>query len=362
MINTINAVDITINSTSSGGLKKAIETANNGDTILLQNGVYKGKNNTNIFINKSINIKGKGSKVVIDGERKNQIMVINENVKVSLSKLKFTNGRAMEELFDRASGAAIDSGGTITVNNCTFTNHKSSYAGAISIFGKCTIKNSKFINNSAVVNGGAIQSSSFSELTISKCTFKDNKANDGGGAIWSQDLTISTCTFTNNKAVNGGAIYSFGVLTVNKCSFKNNNGGAIYSIEKTIIKTSSFKNNKGSHGGAISGDGNMTVTSCNFTKNTAKYHGGAIYAHNELEYSPQYLGYLTVSKCIFNDNRVAMRGGAIFNKDFKTLKITNSQFKKNIAGKIYNAIFSEKGKISMKNVSLSPRDGTKVKK
>ncbi|MCL2312443.1 MAG: hypothetical protein FWC41_08165 [Firmicutes bacterium] len=91
ILETVHAKDITIGPNTPGGLKKAIETVNTSDTIFLQNGVYKGESNTNIFSNKSVKIYGLGNNVILDGQGKNQILTIL-NGGASIKNLKFING------------------------------------------------------------------------------------------------------------------------------------------------------------------------------------------------------------------------------------------------------------------------------
>ena len=260
MISVVSAKDITIGPKTSGGLKKAIDKAENGDTILLKNGVYKGANNIGLIINKKITIEGKGNNVVIDAQRKNQ--TFNCYNKVTFKNLKIKNGYVKN-----GDGAAIISYGDLTVSKCTFTNNQAGAGGAIMI---------------------------------------------GTLTQWSTPTTlVLSCTFTNNQAREGGAIVLHGQSSVKNCTFKNNwaidNGGAIYS------------------------NGESTVNKCTFTTNKAKY-GGAIYCfpfHNT------------------------------------TIKITNSNFNKNIAGKVYNAIHNQvdqQNKVIKQNVLITPKDGTKVKK
>jgi len=76
-----------------------------------------------------------------------------------------------------------------------------------------------------------------------------------------------------------------------------------------------------------------------------------------------------ISGSIFTNNK-AKRGGAISAaKEGQsgylpiTLKISTSEFKNNVAGNAYNAIYKQaKCKLTTKNVKISPKDGTKVKK
>jgi len=314
MISVVSAVDITISPTTSGGLKKAMETAKNGDTILLKNGVYTGKNNVNLIINKNINIKGLNSKAVLDGEGKTQILrITGKKVKVSIENLKFTNGQSYnnsKDNYDSGGGAIRITKGSLTVKNCTFTENQASRSGgAISFVSKNDI------------------------LTVSSSTFTKNQANVDGGAIYSHEgiTTVSTSTFTQNQV--------------------NRYGGAIDSY-KLIISSSTFTKNQGKEGGAISSY-KLTISKSTFTKNQATKNGGAIESR----------GKGNVNSCTFTSNKAMKKGGAIYLQDEYTNKITNSKFTKNIEGKQYNAINKDKkAKVTTKNVKITPKNGTKVKK
>jgi len=338
-ISTINAViaaDITLNPNSPGGLKQAINTAKNGDTILLNNGLYNGENNTNITIKKDINIKGLGSNVILDGQGKNLFFNITGK-KVSLIKLKFTNG------YSNFSAPISHIKGNLTIKDCIFTNNEAFYGGAIySEKGNLSIMRCTFKNNKGS-HGGAILTES--KTNINKCIFTNNKADFWGGAINSEriSLTVKNSIFTNNKGSCGGAISLFGKSTISNCSFKNNK-----ATTKEIDT---------SEGGAIILFGKSTINKCNFKNNTARDGAGAI----------QVSANTKITGSTFTDNK-SKRGGAIFAElvgqhDFIpiTLKIENSKFTKNIVGKKYNAIvISKKVTLTKKNVKISPKDGTKV--
>ena len=333
MISDVSAADITISPTTSGGLKQAIETAKSGDTIYLKNGVYSGENNTNITINKNITIKGLGSQVILDGNNKAQFLQIKK-VKVFLNNLKFINGQNRINTTDYAGdeiqigdGGAILSSGYLTINKCTFTNNKAVFSGgAIYSSRSLNITNSIFINNKAVA-GGAIESQGI--LSISKSNFTKNNGTYGGTICSKGILSISKSNFTKNSAGWGGVIDSSGKLTVNGCTLNNN-----------IVEYS---------GGAIFSDGILTMSKSILNNNKAKW-GGAIY----------FINSSTVKNSTFKNNKASSSGGAILSAG--TLKITNTNLKNNIAGKKYNAISKDSGKITKKNVIITPKDGTKVKK
>jgi predicted outer membrane repeat protein len=77
------------------------------------------------------------------------------------------------------------------------------------------------------------------EVRISRVHFKGGRATIQGGAIYTEsytNLTLESCVFSGNQATgdssNGGAIYASGNLTVSGCTFYGNSagklGGAIY--------------------------------------------------------------------------------------------------------------------------------------
>jgi len=117
-VTVVNAADVTISPDTPGGINEAVKSSKNGDTIFLENGVYKGKDNTNIVISNCITIKGLGSNVVIDGENKNQFFN-SSGARVSINKLKFTNG------YSTFPVAVIHhKNGNLTLEDCFFTNNK----------------------------------------------------------------------------------------------------------------------------------------------------------------------------------------------------------------------------------------------
>ena len=122
------------------------------------------------------------------------------------------------------------------------------------------VLNSTFTRNIATW-GGAIQSSNSFHINISSCTFRDNYAEQSGGAIYqghvskpipnfsctvsvpSQTVTIDKSSFLNNTAKVGGAIFAFDLqyyvqVTIrNSAMYKNTAclGAAIYAGNRHIV-------------------------------------------------------------------------------------------------------------------------------
>ena len=164
-----------------------------------------------------------------------------------------------------------------------------------------TIADCTFIDNGAQGGGGAIYLFQSSPDIVSD-EFTDNSAGFAGGAIFvdtGSNPQISDSSFTGNSAqVLGGAIYSnasFGQIT--RCTFQDNtadSGGAIALEGSNVsISNSAFVQNaaygyygesiSGGRGGAIAIDqSQLTVTSSTFTANYAlpqsddggDYYGG----------------------------------------------------------------------------------------
>ena len=288
------------------------------------------------------------------------------------------------------NGAAIevtntDKAITGTISKSTFTNNKAQYGGAIDICaGTIKITNSKFINNSADVEGGAIDINALNgnpKVTISGSKFINNSAPLGGAILNIKDLTVKGSTFINNTpntifngAGDGGNlnlnIRTFtdlqnaiglvtGTLTLNQniamtakeaADFTNGitinkditidgkghtidakNLGRIFSIGEGFTVTltnATLINGKATEGGAIYNDGSLTLSDVKLSDNAADSYGGAVFNNGEL----------VVSDSVFDSNDIVNRGSAsvdyggaaIYNWYDGTLTVSGSNFTNNI--------------------------------
>ena len=288
------------------------------------------------------------------------------------------------------NGAAIevtntDKAITGTISKTKFTNNKAQYGGAIDICaGTIKIINSKFINNSADVEGGAIDINAANgnpKVTISSSNFINNSAPVGGAICNVHDLTVKGSTFIDNTPntifnwVGAGGnlnlnIRTFtdlqnaiglvtGTLTLNQniamtakeaADFTNGitinkdividgkghtidakNLGRIFSIGEGFTVTltnATLINGKADKGGAIYNDGSLTLSDVKLSDNAADGYGGAVFNN----------GHLVVGNSVFDSNDIVNRGSAsvdyggaaIYNWKEGTLKVTNSNFTNNI--------------------------------
>ena len=288
------------------------------------------------------------------------------------------------------NGAAIevtntDKAITGTISRSTFTNNKAQYGGAIDICaGTIKITNSKFINNSADEEGGAIDINTLNgnlKVTISGSKFINNSAPLGGAILNIKDLTVKGSTFINNTPntifnwIGAGGnlnlnIRTFtdlqnaiglvtGTLTLNQnvamttkeaADFTNGitinkditidgkghtidakNLGRIFSIGEGFTVTltnATLINGKADKGGAIYNDGSLTLSDVKLSDNAADSYGGAVFNN----------GHLVVSDSVFDSNDIVNRGSAsvdyggaaIYNWYDGTLTVSGSNFTNNI--------------------------------
>ena len=288
------------------------------------------------------------------------------------------------------NGAAIevtntDKSITGTISKSTFTNNKAQYGGAIDICaGTIKITNSKFINNSADVEGGAIDINTLNgnpKVTISGSKFINNSAPLGGAILNIKDLTVKGSTFINNTPntifnwVGAGGnlnlnIRTFtdlqnaiglvtGTITLNQnvamtakeaADFTNGitinkditidgkghtidakNLGRIFNIGEGFTVTltnATLINGKATEGGAIYNDGSLTLSDVKLSDNAADSYGGAVFNNGEL----------VVSDSVFESNDIVNRGSAsvdyggaaIYNCYDGVLTVSGSNFTNNI--------------------------------
>ena len=282
-------------------IQAAIDSADSGDEVILQPGVYAGAGNTNLnFAGRLLTLRSTdpSSPDVVAG------CVID---------CEFVNGAFLFENGEtnaaRVDGITIRNGapnllGTIrtrlqtdpmftncVIRGCAGLAIGPTQQGRITLI-DCTIES----NGTAAANTAAVNINyPLSGAVIRDCTFRDNiggAINFGGGDY----LIVEDCLFQDNQAGGaGGAIALFSspaLLEIHRCRFIGNsagtNGGAVYyrpSFSELAVRNfdscAFIDNAAAQHGGGLyiptlnsTGDG--VITSCTFLRNTAGESGGNI--------------------------------------------------------------------------------------
>ena len=121
--------------------------------------------------------------------------------------------------------------GAFTLKDAIVMDNKAKAGSPIRVQGgQLTALNTTFQNNSTDGNGGAlyVDNTSGNELLIDGCTFKDNSTTANGGAVsidgYADTNTIRNSKFINNTANAGGAINMLGntYLNLENCEFTGN--------------------------------------------------------------------------------------------------------------------------------------------
>ena len=218
---------------------------------------------------------------------------------------------------------------------------------------KVEISSSHFESNEAEV-GGAIFSQMGGNITITNCTFFNNKANCrdqycSGGALF----IGSGCTAVahNNTFLNNTSEYSGGAVALLRGNFIDyhnvysgnralhlGGGIAATNMSTVVLVESNFSNTAGDAGGAVFIiNGLVIINSSSFHGNEAsQYQGGVVYASTSI---------ITVHNSSFDNNKASRRdGGVVYATSRSSITVHNSSFENNEArysgGVLYATYYS----------------------
>ncbi len=195
-------------------IQAALKAAAAGDTILLANGIFTGKGNTNLHVpEKPLTLMSLGndpSVCIIDcrGHQQQEAFGFKINF-LADTKVVFKG-------FTIANSWTRSGGGALNITNCS-----------------PTISNCVFVNNEVAPDGsgtgGAIKVARCSSSEIIDCVFENNRAADAGGGINVSDSagSILRCVFRGNWALHGGSgVYlSQSEVEIRDCLFTGNSCG-----------------------------------------------------------------------------------------------------------------------------------------
>ncbi len=259
-------------------------------------------------------------------------------------------------------GVGSDNFASIKVNNCKFLDNVALITGgAIFCYGfygsvDFIISNSSFINNESESAGGAICKIGGCNLVqnLLFCNFENNQSGDYGGAYFAGDsntnidLNIEDCNFINNESQHGGAVAryeiseaNFNDLKISNCLFEGNEvfgwGGAIF--DDTY---SSF--------------GDIYLNNCNFIMNTSGWGGGVLWTETLETRTLDAMNCNFIensNEAIVLDNFNFSSKNNLFYKNRRcitstaNIEIINNTFYKNFA--LYNSSIVKGGKVTVSN-------------
>lgn len=222
-------------------------------------------------------------------------------------------------------GADDPANATVSVSNSIFSNNKAEgtngWGGAIYNAGTLSVDSTRFENNTASAQGGAIYVHPKAELDVTNSYFKDNSGTAGGAVAIFGDNSVmpehsisntvfegNTATREGEKAGKGGAIAILEMDTPNP----------EYTTALDLSNVTFLNNTSNGTGGAIhSESGTLTIADAVFSGNSAEKKGGAIY--NDANSSITFKG-----DNLFTGNTAA-EGKDIYNEGDITFDGTNTQ-------------------------------------
>ena len=244
---------------------------------------------------------------------------------VSVTKTKFISNEA------EIGGVLSAYKSIISISQCTYSNNRALHGGGVmaTVESSVNIDNSIFSKNVATHERsiGGVMYTSGGSFNITSSTFNNNSADGGGVMVTSGgSFNITSSTFNNNSAAIAGGVMvtSGGSLNITSSTFNNNSadGGGVMSTSggSFNITNSTFNNNSANGGGVMyTSGGSFDITSSTFNNNNATY-GGVILTFD---------GSFNITSSTFNNNSADY--GGVMATSGGSFNITNSTFNNNSA-------------------------------
>ncbi len=221
-------------------IQAAINDTNDGDIVLVKPGTYIGTGNRNIdFLGKAITVKS------AEGWHNCTIDCKHQGRAFSFTKAELDT--SILDGFNIKFGHAVSGGAiycnsaTPTIRNCRFVeNYAEEFGGAIYHSSHKTrfyVTDCLFVRNTARYSGSAICSGISVDATYSNCSFYENVALWGFGAIVGakdRSVIVINCTVLTNRGDICGGIVLSGSQTkvINSIVWGNSVSKPIYGVER----------------------------------------------------------------------------------------------------------------------------------
>lgn len=287
-------------------IKRAIEKAVSGQTIIIAPGIYSDANNCDLdFLaaltsgERVITIQSQNpfdpdivATTIIDPDRKGRAFYIHD----VYSPLSCVQGLTLRNGLANSSGDNGLCGGVIlfdacspTIAHCVITANEATQDGG-ALYGACDV----WANNATPTP------------TILDCDIRGNSAGRNGGGLAGCSGPVISCRITDNIAGGGGAV-------------ANDHVSPPPMIDCIIA------NNRAVRGGGISNiwAGTQILTNCRLTGNSASDSGGALYAYAS--------SGLEINGCVFSGNSAGYAGGGLYHEAGANPTLWNCTFAENLA-------------------------------
>ena len=299
-------------------IQDAVNDAQDGDTIVVEDGTYIGEKNRNInFQGKAITLQSRNGpeNCIIDAQFQGRVVLFynGEGRDTVLSGFTLAKGAvdgslAIAEI--RGGGVFIGQNCSPVIKNCIFKNNS----------------NQPFPGIPEVYYGIGVYIGQDASPLITDCRITDNWGPAGpygwkglGGGIYCDQGSspeFFQCRLDLNRAGQGGGFFfeSGSTATIEDCWIEDNgaaNGGGIYgSASEAAVKQTEISSNTGFLGGGVFLHGNSTQDASEqffgcFIHGNSAPSGGGIYA--DKNYSAVF------TNCLISENEASTQlGGGVF--------------------------------------------------
>ena len=312
-------------------IQAGIDAAEDGDTVFIDDGTYKGEGNVNIdFMGKQITVKS------LNGADQTIINCLwTENTRGFIFQNKETNDTVLDGF--TITNGVHDLGGGIycinaspTIKNCVIVRNRvvrterftGRGGGIYAANSDIKIIDSTISNNTAEYYGAGVyfegndqlnegeRRSAINEPTLINCIVSDNRGGSGIISLQSVKTVIKDSEVSKNSG-RGIVCTSFsrGGTHISNCLISQNTGGGVECSEFSIIviTDSIIRQNTAKEGGGIYGSpsANIEVTDCIISQNIATQTGGGIHVVSTF-------GRSKFTNCTITRNAANERGGGVY--------------------------------------------------
>jgi hypothetical protein len=341
-------------STAAWTIQPAINAAANGDTVLVNDGIYdtggvvvSGTLSNRVALTNAVTVRSVNGPQVTRIQGSGPIgdsavrcaYVGSDCVLVGFT---LTNGATLAtgNVDTQQGGGGVFCEGGGVVSNCwIFGNSANKLGGGADVSG--TLNNCLLAGNTANHSGGGAFGGDLNNGVLNNCTLSGNNAPEGGGA---RGAWLNNCLISNNSAgAHGGGAY---LCTLTDCTLSGNSGlfsgGGAYVSR---LKSCTLSGNTAAYSGVSGGGGargcilddctlsgntayhsgggafDCTLTNCTLSGNTANYDGGGTAGgtldnctlSGNVTLGPGGGAYAsTLKDCTLSDNTAANGGGATY--------------------------------------------------
>ena len=198
--------------------------------------------------------------MISNHSRGSSVILVSSGIRLTMVTSTFLNN---SRLIHGEGIVIAELSSSVTVNSCMFNGNSALEGGVfyVHLSSKLNIQSSMFVNNSVMNGYGGVARlensvASFHNVQAFNCT---SLWGCGGviASLYSQ-ITATNCTFRSNKAINGGAIYleQGSSLAAFDCLFDENNaekGYTLYKVGsgKVSLENCTLRNSKAIAGTSI---------------------------------------------------------------------------------------------------------------